>query len=71
MCLTTEAFALFLTLIGGDIVTGDTTRITVHATQGDVTWHAVVDDWCTAAPFAGPPQFLARANPESRAFPRP
>ena len=71
MCLTTEAFALFLTILGSDIVTADTTRVTVHATSGDVAWHAVVDEWCTAAPFAGQRQFLVRANPETPARPRP
>ena len=71
MCLTTEAFALFLSILGSDMVTADGHRVTVHATQGDVRWHAVVDDWCTAAPFVGPPQFLARATPENPAPARP
>ena len=53
MCLKTEAFALFLNVIGMGLVTGDANTVTIHATSGDVTWHAVVDEWCTAAPFAG------------------
>lgn len=71
MCLTTEAFALFLTILGSNIVTVETNRITIHATSGDVAWHAVVDEWCTSAPFVGPPQFLARVNPETPSRPRP
>lgn len=52
MCLTNEAFAVFLNLIGAGLVTQDGTTVTIHATEGDVTWHAVVDEWCTAAPYA-------------------
>lgn len=53
MCLTTEAFALFLNVIGMGIVTAEANTVTIHATSGDVSWHAVVDEWCTSAPFAG------------------
>lgn len=51
MCLTNEAFALFLNLIGAGLMTHEGPTITIHATEGDVTWHAVVNDWCTAAPY--------------------
>lgn len=51
MCLTTEAFALFLNLISAGHFTHDGPAVTIHATAGDVTWHKVVDDWCTAAPY--------------------
>jgi hypothetical protein len=63
MCLTTEAFALFLNLIGAAVTTHDGPTVTIHATQGDVTWHAVVDDWCTAAPYAESPlPFMVAAD---------
>lgn len=51
MCLSAEAFAVFLNLLGASVVTTDIHQVTVHATRGDVTWHASVDDWCTAAPY--------------------
>ncbi|MDD9724871.1 hypothetical protein PVV74_05350 [Roseovarius sp. SK2] len=51
MCLSNEAFALFLNMIGTGIFTIEGTTVTVHATEGDVTWHEVVDEWCTAAPY--------------------
>ena len=50
MCLTPEAFALFLNLIGSSIVTTTPDLIIVHATEGDVVWHAVADEWCTTGP---------------------
>ncbi|WP_420556613.1 hypothetical protein [Roseovarius sp.] len=49
MCLSAEALALFLTMIGADVVTSETARITVHATEGDVEWRRVDDKWCTDA----------------------
>ena len=55
MCLTTEAFAVFLNILGLGLVSGDAHSVTVHATAGDVAWYAVVDEWCTAAPHAGRP----------------
>lgn len=63
MCLTTEAFALFLTILGADLTTPENQRVTVHASQGDVVWHAVVDEWCTSAPYPdGHLPFLAKAE---------
>ena len=50
MCLSSEAFALFLTMIGAGVVTSEDARITVHATDGDVEWQIVDDKWCTDAP---------------------
>ena len=50
MCLTSEAFALFLTMIGAGVVTSEDATVTVHATEGDVRWHIVDDKWCTDAP---------------------
>ena len=63
MCLTTEAFAVFLTILGAQLATPDGQRVTVHATEGDVVWHAVVDDWCTSAPYPdGYLPFLVTTN---------
>lgn len=50
MCLTPEALALFLNLIGHSMVTSTPEHITVHATQGDVVWIAVGEQWCTTGP---------------------
>ena len=49
MCLSSEAFALFLTMLGAEVVTSEEARITIHATQGDVEWTRVEDRWCTDA----------------------
>lgn len=63
MCLSNEAFALFLNIIGLGLTTQEGGVTTIHAAQGDVTWHAVVDEWCTAAPHAGSePPFMAAAG---------
>lgn len=53
MCLTSEALALFLTMIGAGVVTTEETLVTVHATEGDVEWRIVEDKWCTSAPDDG------------------
>ncbi|WP_167853544.1 hypothetical protein [Roseovarius aestuariivivens] len=52
MCLTTEAFALFLNIIGAEVLTAETDAVTIHATAGDVIWERVEDRWCTDAPRA-------------------
>ncbi|KIC50417.1 hypothetical protein [Tateyamaria sp. ANG-S1] len=64
MCLTTEALAAFLNILGMAYVTGDAHTITVHATAGDVEWHYVVNEWCTGAPHATPASFLAQIDPQ-------
>ncbi|QFT93962.1 hypothetical protein FIU86_14025 [Roseovarius sp. THAF9] len=46
MCLTSEAFALFLTTIGAGILSSDAGTVTVHATEGDIEWVAVDNRWC-------------------------
>jgi hypothetical protein len=52
MCLSAEAFALFLNIIGAGLMTPGDARITVHATEGDVVWHEVAaGEWCTGAPY--------------------
>ena len=64
MCLTTDALAAFLNILGLALVSGDETTITVHAATGDVHWHYVVNEWCTGAPHATPASFLARIDPQ-------
>lgn len=50
MCLTVEAFALFLNLIAVPEITSEPGRIVVHATTRDAHWVSVEDEWCTMAP---------------------
>lgn len=50
MCLTIEAFALFLNMIAVPEITSEPGRIIVHATTRDAHWVAVEDEWCTMAP---------------------
>jgi hypothetical protein len=50
MCLSAEALALFLNIIGSDLVSTEAGRITVHATDGDVTYVSHDDKWCTMGP---------------------
>lgn len=50
MCISPEALALFLNLIGYDIVTSEPGRIIVHAEARDAHWVAVGERWCTIAP---------------------
>jgi len=50
MCLSTEAFALFLNLLAFDMLTMEPQRVIVHAAVRDAHWVAVDDRWCTMAP---------------------
>lgn len=51
MCLTAEALAVFLNLIGFDLVETDPGRIIVQAEAGAVHWVLTAEDeWCTMAP---------------------
>lgn len=50
MCLTAEAFALFLNMIIVPEITSEPGRIVVHAEIRDAHWVAVGDVWCTMAP---------------------
>lgn len=50
MCLTTEALAVFLTLIISTEMTMSEDRIIVHATARDAHWVLTGDKWCTMAP---------------------
>ncbi|MFZ7090293.1 hypothetical protein [Primorskyibacter sp. 2E233] len=50
MCISAEALATFLNLLAASIVTSEPGRIIVAATEGDVHWVAVEDNWCTTAP---------------------
>ncbi|WP_168797740.1 hypothetical protein [Aliishimia ponticola] len=49
MCLSAEAFALFLSLLPMDIITTTPGEITIHATVKDAHWLQVGDRWCTDA----------------------
>ncbi|MBO6882253.1 MAG: hypothetical protein JJ869_01580 [Marivita sp.] len=50
MCLTAEAFALFLNMILVPEITSEPGRIIVHAETRDAHWVTVEDEWCTMAP---------------------
>lgn len=50
MCLSPEALALFLNILGHSMVTSEPHQIIVHATQGDVVWVAAGEYWCTTGP---------------------
>ena len=48
MCLTSEAFGLFLSIISLSHVTVEEDRVTIHTPEKDVQWHATgTDVWCT------------------------
>lgn len=47
MCMTTAALVLFLSFLSADRVTEQPGRIIIHATEADVHWIAVGDNWCT------------------------
>ena len=63
MCLTTEAFAMFLNVIGLGLVSGDADTMIVHASTADVTWTAIGDHWCTTAPQNFPQTMPVTADP--------
>ncbi|MCK0149586.1 hypothetical protein MWU54_06105 [Marivita sp. S6314] len=50
MCLTAEAFALFLNMLAVPELTSEPGRIIIHAQARDTHWIAVEDTWCTRAP---------------------
>jgi hypothetical protein len=52
MCLTPELLAVFLNILGPEIVSTEPGIVTVHAEVGDARWVAEADDWCTDAPQA-------------------
>lgn len=50
MCLTSEAFGLFLSIISLSHVTVEEDLVTIHTPDRDVEWHATGSDvWCTPA----------------------
>lgn len=50
MCLTSEAFGLFLSIISLSHVTVEEDRVIIHTPQKDVQWHAAgTNVWCTLA----------------------
>ncbi|WP_068116439.1 ketol-acid reductoisomerase [Tropicimonas marinistellae] len=50
MCLTTEAFLLFLSILPSTIVETSSDRIVIHAEVRDAVWEVKEDKWCTPAP---------------------
>lgn len=50
MCLTAEAFGIFLSIITLNNVSVDDGRVTIHTPQTDVIWLAIGEQWCTGAP---------------------
>ncbi len=50
MCLTLEALAVFLNILGTDIVTTEPGVITINAETAPAVWVAAGDLWCTQAP---------------------
>ncbi|MEP1200494.1 MULTISPECIES: hypothetical protein [unclassified Tateyamaria] len=53
MCLTAEAFGLFLSIISLHNVSVEQGLVTVHTPDRDVTWMATGALWCTTAPDGG------------------
>ena len=50
MCLTAEAFSIFLSIISLNNISVDEGRVTIHTPQSDVVWLAVGAQWCTSRP---------------------
>lgn len=50
MCITTAAFAFFLSYLPADIVEPIGNRVIVHASEREAHWVANGDRWCTMAP---------------------
>lgn len=49
MCLSSQAFGLFLSVIGLNQVSVETGKVTIHTPTQDVYWVAVgTEHWCTA-----------------------
>jgi len=61
MCLTAQAFGLFLSIISLNNVSVEEKRVTIHTPQEDVYWIHAGEKWCLARPeFAK----MAAAAPE-------
>ena len=50
MCLSTQALALFISLLDPQLVETEGPRVTIHATDRDAVWVYHEDQWCTDAP---------------------
>ena len=50
MCLSIEAFALFLNLLPIGLVDQTPERVVIAASAGEAHWVPVEDRWCTMAP---------------------
>ncbi|MEL6808837.1 MAG: hypothetical protein AAFO97_13750 [Pseudomonadota bacterium] len=53
MCLSAEAFGLFLSIISLQNVSVEQGLVTIHTPDRDVTWIATGAKWCTTAPNGG------------------
>ena len=53
MCLTTEALALFLSILSEGAIEREPGRITVTAEVRTAVWERQGDTWCTEVPGAG------------------
>lgn len=61
MCLSAEAFALFLNVFLLENLTTEPGHIVIHAEVRDAHWILVEDRWCTDAPQV---DRLARITPK-------
>ncbi|UWQ18414.1 hypothetical protein [Jannaschia sp. M317] len=50
MCLTASALAMFLTLIGPEVISAEPGRYTIRSDTRDVHWIASGETWCTDGP---------------------
>ena len=50
MCISAEAFALFLNLLPAAIIGSEPGRVVIYAETRDAHWVAHEDKWCTMAP---------------------
>jgi hypothetical protein len=50
MCLTAEAFGLFLSIITLNNVSVEDKRVTIHTPDQDVYWINAGEKWCLARP---------------------
>lgn len=50
MCLSTQSFLLFLSLLSPDIVEHTDPGVVIHAETRAALWRASGEHWCTTAP---------------------
>lgn len=52
MCLTAQAFGMFLSIISLNNVSVEDKRVTIHTPEQDVYWIHAGEKWCLARPEA-------------------